>query len=326
MIHRIKSWLPFRVLAAYGESQSSNYASALAFSCMLAMFPLMLGILSLIGLAIRDPVTEAKAQTFIIQMFPGNAQPQLLDALRGVRQSAGWMGLLSLGGLLWSASSIFSTMEFAFTQIFGTKQRNLVRKKLMGLLMMMLLVLAVGLTVAASAVAALFPFAWVTGFVIGSAVMVALLVVLYRFVPNRTFELREVLPGAVLAGILIEVFSLGFPLYARFAGGFNTYGAQFGLFFLLAAWLYILSELILLGAVFNRFRLGRPDAKGLVASPMRDSREVRRPVEVIRDAKSEEQAAGSTVAPRRRRAGGYFVALALLATAIFRRRKRTTTA
>jgi len=278
--------LPIRVLVAYGESQASKYALALAFSCMLAMFPLVLGVLSLVGFAIRDPATEARAQTLIINLFPGAAQPQLLDALRGVKRSAGWMGVLSIAGLLWSAGSIFSTMEFAFTQIFGTRQRDMVRQKVMGLVMMVLLVVAVGVTVAANAVAAVFPLAWVSGFVVGSAVMVGLLVMLYRFVPNRTFEVRDVVPGAMLAGILIEVFSLGFPLYVRLAGGFNTYGAQFGLFFLLAAWLYVVSELILLGAVYNRFRLGQPTAKGLVASPMRESREVRRPIEVIRDSKS----------------------------------------
>ena len=282
----IASWLPVRVLIAYGESQAGNYALALAFSCMLAMFPLVLGVLSLVGFAIRDPATEARAQTLIINLFPSAAQPQLLDALVGVKRSAGWMGMLSVAGLLWSAGSIFSTMEFAFTQIFGTRQRDMVRQKLMGLVMMFLLVVAVGVTVAANAVAALFPLAWVSGFVVGSAVMVGLLVMLYRFVPNRTFEVRDVVPGAMLAGILIEVFSLGFPLYVRLAGGFNTYGAQFGLFFLLAAWFYVVSELILLGAVYNRFRLGQPTAKGLVASPMQESREVRRPIEVIRESKS----------------------------------------
>ena len=282
----ISSWLPVRVLIAYGESQAGNYALALAFSCMLAMFPLVLGVLSLVGFAIRDPATETRAQTLIINLFPGAAQPQLLDALVGVKRSAGWMGMLSVAGLLWSAGSIFSTMEFAFTQIFGTRQRDMVRQKLMGLVMMVLLVVAVGVTVAANSVAALFPLAWVSGFVVGSAAMVGLLVMLYRFVPNRTFELRDVVPGAMLAGILIEVFSLGFPLYVRLAGGFNTYGAQFGLFFLLAAWFYVVSELILLGAVYNRFRLGQPTAKGLVASPMQESREVRRPIEVIRESKS----------------------------------------
>lgn len=248
----IRSLVPVRVLAAYGESQAGTYASALAFACLLAMFPLMLGILSLLGLAIRDPATEAKAETLIIQMFPVAAQAQLIDALRGVKQSAGWLGLLSLAGLLWSASSIFSTVEFAFARIFDTKQRSMVKQKLMSFGMMVLLVVAVGVTLTANALAALFPFAWITGFLIGGAVMVALLVALYRLVPTRELSLRDVLPGALLAGVLIELFSLGFPLYARMAGGFATYGAQFGLFFLLAAWFYILSDLILMGAVVNK--------------------------------------------------------------------------
>ena len=289
MIRWLQSRMPWRVVVAYGESQASNYASALAFACLLAMFPLTLAIVSLVGFAVRDATMEARVQDLIIHVFPGSAQPQLLDGLHAVKTSAGWMGLLALAGLLWSASSIFSTMEFAFTQIFGTKQRDLIRQKAMGLVMMVLLVVAVGVTVAANTLAALFPFAWIAGFVIGSAIMVMLLVALYRFVPNRTFVVRDVMPGALLAGFLIELFSLGFPIYTRLAGGFNTYGAQFGLFFLLAGWFYIMSELILLGAVFNQFRLGRPTARGLVASPLHESREIRRPADVIEDSKSEAQ-------------------------------------
>jgi membrane protein len=285
LVERAKSSLPFRVITAFGESQASNYAAALAFAAFLAMFPMMLGALSIIGLAIRDPATEARFQSFILQMFPGDAQPELQHAIQGVRQSAGWLALVSLGGLVWSASGIFATMEFALTQIFGTKQRDMLRQKLMGFVMMILLVVALGITVAANAAAGYLstylPYAWVLGLLTGAAVMVTLLVLLYRFVPNRTFELREVLPGAVLAGILIEALSLAFPLYARFAGSFNTYGAQFGLFFLLATWLYLLSELLLLGAVYNRFRLGQPVKKGLIASPEHESHEAERLVDVI---------------------------------------------
>ena len=112
--------------------------------------------------------------------------------------------------------------------------------------------------------------------------MVVLLALLYRFVPNRTFRMGEVLPGALLAGVLIEALSLGFSLYAGLAGHFNTYGAQFGLFFLLATWLYLLSQLLLLGAVYNRFRLGQPATKGLIASPPEQSRAAERPVDVIK--------------------------------------------
>ncbi|HET6309750.1 MAG TPA: YihY/virulence factor BrkB family protein [Candidatus Nitrosotalea sp.] len=290
LIDRARDSLPFRVVAAFGESQAANYAGALAFAGFLAMFPMMLGMLSIIGLAIRDPATEARFQTLIIQSFPADAEAELLKALHGVKQSAGWIGLVSLGGLIWSATGIFGAMEFALTQIFGTKQRDMLRQKLMALVMMVVLVVGLGITVAANWAAGYLsgrvPYAWVLSFVIGAAVMVTLLVLLYRFVPNRTFSVRDVLPGALLAGVLIEALSLVFPLYARFAGGFNTYGAQFGLFFLLATWLYLLSELMLLGAVYNRFRLGQPATKGLIASPRAESHEPERPVDVIRRKKA----------------------------------------
>jgi membrane protein len=321
--------LPARVLIAYGQSQASNYALALAFAGFMAMFPMMLGALSIIGLATRDPATEAHVQSLILQVFPASAQSELQKALSGVKQSAGWFGLVSFAGLLWSASSIFSTMEFALTQIFGTRQRDMLRQRLMGLLMMLLLVAAIVLTVAINSVAAFFPLAswitWAIGFVAGALVMIALLLALYRFVPNRTFGMREVLWGAVLAGVLIEALSLVFPLYAKVAGGFNTYGAQFALFFLLATWFYLLSQLVLLGAVYNRFRLGEPAKPGIVASPMHESRDKRTPVEAI---KQKQEEARALEPPRRSifQRVALAVVVGLTVAAGFVRRKRPKTA
>jgi len=290
LIERAQKTLPARVLTAYGESQATNYALALAFAGFTSMFPMILGALSIIGLAIRDPATEAHLQSLVVQAFPYSAQPELLKALEGVKKSAGWLGLVSVSGLLWSAGSIFSTMEFAFTEIFGSRQRDMLRQRLMGLVMMVVLIVAIVLAVGVNALAALVPFpvvGTVSSFVIGSVVMVLLLIALYRFVPNRTFHARDVVPGALLAGVCIEAMSLAFPLYVRVAGGFNTYGAQFALFFLLATWFYLLSQLILLGAVYNKFRLGEPATHGLIASPMRESREKARPVESIEEKKAE---------------------------------------
>jgi membrane protein len=282
-----------RVVSAYGASQASNYAAALAFVGFLSMFPMMLGVLSIVGFLIRDPATEARFLNFIVQMFPNTAQSQLMQALTGVKQSAGWMGLLSLGGLIWSASGIFSTMEFALTQVFGTKQRGMLRQKAMGLVMILLLVAAIAATVAANSIVNLFPMAWLVSLVIGAVVMVTTLILLYRFVPNRTLRLQDVLPGAILGGILIELLTLAFPFYQRISHGFNTYGAQFGLFFLIATWLYLLSQVLLLGAVYNRFRLGEPHKLGLIASPARASEEIKPPVEEI---KKEQARAGRRIA------------------------------
>ena len=315
---------------AFGESNASNFALALAFAGFMSMFPMIAGALAIVGIAVRDPATEMHVQSLIIQVFPGSAQEELVKALHGVKHSVGLFGVLSVAGLLWSASSIFSTMEFSLTEIFGTRQRDMIRQRAMGLLMMLVLVFAIVVTMGINALAAFLPFAWLWSFIVGALLMVGLLLVLYRFVPNRTFRLREVLPGAVLAGTGIELLSFAFPLYARFAGGFNTYGATFALFFLLATWFYLLSQLILLGAVFNRFRLGSPDAEGIVASPAHESRDKPRPADAIR-AKQRESLGGETrppaQKPRRsvfqRVALGGVVALALVAGAARRRRPKT---
>ena len=263
------------------------------------MFPLILGALALIGLAIRDPATEVRFQLFVINVFPASAQPELQQAMRGVKESAGWLSVVSIAGLLWSAGSIFSTMEFALTQIFGTRQRDMLRQRLMGLIMMVLLVVAIVATVGANALADFVPAVGaVLSFLFGSVVMVSLLVALYRFVPNRTFRTRDVIPGALIAGVLVEILALAFPLYARIAGGFNTYGAQFALFFLLATWFYLLSQLLLLGAVYNKFRLGEPSAHGLIASPMREARTRALPVDAIEQEKAADE---PSPGPRRSR-------------------------
>ena len=310
VVERAQKTLPVRVVTAYGESQASNYALALAFAGFMAMFPLILGALSIIGLAIRDPHTEASLTLLVVQVFPSTAQPELLSALHGVKASAGWLGLVSLAGLIWGAGGIFSTMEFALTRIFGTKQRDLLRQRFMGLLMMLVVVAAIVLLVLINAATAFFPDQWITSFAAGAVVMVALLVALYRFVPNRPFELGDVLPGALLTGLLIEALSFVFPLYARIAGGFNTYGAQFGLFFLLATWFYLISQLVLLGAVYNKFRLAESEATHV-------------PLQAVEPEKVVEE---RDRVPRRsifqRLALGAVVALAVAAGALRRRRPK----
>ncbi len=336
---KVQGWLPVRVLMAFGASQASNYASALAFNAMLSMFPLILGILSIVGLSLRDPATEARVEQLIIQSFPMSTSQQadLMQAIHGVKQAAGWLGLISIAGFIWSASGIFSSMEFVFAEIFGIQQRDMVRQKLMGILMMVVLVVALGAAVGATTLAALLPGSWLVSFVIGALVMMTLLVLLYRLVPNRSYPIRHVLPGALLAGLLIEVLTLVWPLYARVSNGFNTYGKDFALFFVLAAWFYLLSNLILLGAVYNKFRLGRPVNEGLIATPEDKARAIKRPGEAIEDEKRKlpppsppraegrrEGAPASTADSHRpalpRRAAGYVVVGLAMLPRLLRRR------
>ena len=290
MIQKVQRWLPVRVLQAFGASQAGNYASALAFNTLLAMFPLMLGILAIIGLSVRDPAAEARFQLLIIATFPSTAQPELIRALHGVKDSAGLLGIISIAGLIWSGSGIFATMEFAFAQIFGIPQRDTVRQKLMGFVMMIVLIVAVGVTVGANALVGLLPAAWLLSLSSARPRWSACSCCCTGWCRIARTRCARCCPARCSRACSSRCSSLAFPLYEHIAGGFNTYGAQFALFFLLAAWFYLLSNLVLLGAVYNKFRAGAPKKLGLIASPRRESREVASPHEVIEQKKAEDPA------------------------------------
>ncbi len=286
MLKRLPRSRPVQVIQAYGSAQGGNYAAGLAFNAFLAMFPLILGILAIVGLVINDPAVQTNVYNGVVSVFPSDAHQQILSALNGVKHNAGILGIISIAGLLWSGTSLFASMEFALTKIFGTTQRDTLRQRLMGLVMVLVFIAAVLLTVTANSAAALSPGAGVLGALLGAVVLIALVIIIYRWVPNRTFSLGDVWQGAVVAGVLIELFSLLFPLYAKLSKGFGTYGQQFALFFLLATWLSFMSQFILIGAVFNKIRLGTPKDEGIFASSDAKSRAHKEPHQAIDEQKA----------------------------------------
>ena len=263
----VKRWYPVRLAKAYSQAQSGNYARSLALSMFMSMFPLMLGVLAVLGLVIHDPHVQARVEAAVVGFFPSDAHAALVRTLDGVRRHSGVLSLVAVLGMLWGGSSIFTTMEWVLDRLFGARQRGFLRQRLMALLMTVVFAAAIVLTVFLNSALALVKVVPFLGPVIGAGVWIAFMLTIYRIVPHRTFRLSEVWRGAVLAGLLMEVLSLLWPLYMHFTHGFSSYGTAFALFFLLATWLYFLSQLILLGAVVNRLSLGPPLEEGAVAEP-----------------------------------------------------------
>jgi membrane protein len=266
---RLKSSTVVRVVQAYGSSQSGNNASGLAFNAFMAMFPMILGALAIIGLVVNSPGIRDRAQAFILRTFPGRSGAELSGVVTNdLHHYAGLLGIVGVLGLIWGCTNFFASLEFCLGRIFDIGQRDFLRQRAMGAVMMLALVAALLVAIGATTLMNLVPVMAGLGPLAGFLAMALLTLVIYRLVPNRSFRLRELWPGAVLAGLLIELITLLFPLYAKLAHGFDTYGQSLALFFLLATWLAFLSQFILIGAVWNRVRLGETfTASGLLASP-----------------------------------------------------------
>ncbi len=256
------------MIGTYGSTQSGNNAAGLAFNAFMAMFPMILGALSIIGLVVGNPGIRSQAQSLILRTFPGRSGAELSAVVTNdLHHYAGLLGIVGVLGLVWGCTNFFASLEFCLGRIFDIGQRDFLRQRGMGAVMMLVLVATLLVAIGATTLMNLVPVMAGLGPLAGFLAMALLNLVIYRLVPNRTFRLRELWPGAALAGGMIELITLLFPLYAKLAHGFDTYGQSLALFFLLATWLAFLSQFILIGAVWNRVRLGEKfTASGLLAS------------------------------------------------------------
>ena len=141
--------------------------------------------------------------------------------------------------------------------------------------MTILFVVAIVVTIGINSLIALPGIIWglfepLAGLVVWSLFMLAI----YRLVPNRTYRIRHLWPGVLIAerrdgapdAALARVHRTSRRVRRRTA-------PSLALVFLLASWLYFLAEFILLGAVANRMHDGEPDARGLLAE--RTARRIR---------------------------------------------------
>jgi len=274
MLNRIGAVLartyPVRLAMAFGDSQAGNYASGLAFTSFVSMFPLILGLLAVLGLVTSGPHLRHGFINAVFGFFPVESRAPLTAALDGVRQHSGLLGVISLAGTLWSGSALFTSMEFALGRVIGAGQRDFLRQRAMTFLMTLLFAIAVVATVFLNSVAAVMQGIPQLAPVLGLVVWLAFMTAIYRLVPNRTYTVRRMWPGVLLAGVLMEALTLLWPLYTRLTHGFNTYGSAFALFFVLATWLYFFALFTLLGAVANRMHAGGPSVGGLIATRTRD--------------------------------------------------------
>jgi membrane protein len=255
---------------AFKESSADNVpmlAGGVAFFAFLAVFPALIAAVSLYGL-IADPATVAEQLRSITSALPETAQPLIADQLNSVVSTSGGAlttGLVvSLLAALWSASGGTGNLMKAVNIAYDEEEhRSGIKVKAIALGLTIGAIVFVLLSLALVAVVPIVldalqlgtvgrVIAQIVRWVVLIAVVIVALAVVYRIAPDRDApRIRWVSVGALVAGLLWVLGSLGFSLYVNFFGNYNkTYGALAGVVVLLL-WLYLTSYIVLLGAEIN---------------------------------------------------------------------------
>ncbi len=189
-------------------------ASAIAYIALFSLFPLILLSISLASFKLAP----AMDQQAIIQRleFVAPALGQLLGQnIDEIIRARGHVTGFALLGLVWSASTFFYTLTHTLNEIWHVKQRRAAwRRRGTSILFVMLFIgPALFLISFAGSVIAnirlwlpdqIIPFGFGVSLILTTLLDIALYMALYMILPHGTSTWREVLAGAVGAGILWE--------------------------------------------------------------------------------------------------------------------------
>jgi membrane protein len=273
-----------KFVAAWGELRAGEGAILVAWQLLFSLFPMVIGMLSIVGLVLQDPERQAAIAKSITEQFPEQAS-ELVAIVGETRDLGTILGIVSVVGLLWAGSNLFGTMATVFDRFYGVPDRGFVEQRLISFLMMAVYAVLATVSVASSSLTGILvglseevlPFevpnvAFLIGWAISLISAILMFLVLYRVVPNAKIRIWHVGKGSVLAGLLFVALTQIFPLYLHYLGaGFATYKAL-GVFLLLMTWFYFLGMILCVGALLNAILSGHCPVVAQKPEPATDQR------------------------------------------------------
>ncbi|WP_433395594.1 YihY/virulence factor BrkB family protein [Streptomyces sp. CA-146814] len=256
-------------LKEFQDDELADRAAALTYYGVLALFPALLVLVSLLGIAGESATKEVLEN--LQKLAPGSARDIISDAVEQLQGNAGvgsFMAIVGLAVAVWSASGYVAGFIRTSNAVYDMPEGRPVWK-----ILPLRLALTVTLMVLACASALIVVFSGGIARQAGAAlgigdtpltiwsiakwpVLVLLVVVmialLYWAAPNAKGRgFRWVTPGSFLALVIWLAASAGFAFYvANFASYNKTYGALAGVVVFLV-WLWITNLAILLGLEFD---------------------------------------------------------------------------
>src|SRR3954451_24370200 len=258
-----------RTVKQFGEDKLTTWAAALTYFGILSLFPMMLALVSVLG--VIGPSAIQPLMDNLSTVAPGPAKDILTNVLTSLQSNKGGSTvalIIGLAAAIWSASGYIGAFMDAANNVWDVPEGRPIWKKL-PVRLGVTVILLVLLTITALAVVFTGPLAQKLGDLIGLGstfvsvwsiakwpillVIVSFMIsLLYWACPNvKQPGFPWVSAGGLLAVVLWIIASALFALYVSNFGSYNkTYGSLGGVIVFLI-WLWITNIIVLLGAEFN---------------------------------------------------------------------------
>ncbi len=234
-------------------------AAAIAYFALFSLFPLIVLSISIASLNLGSLMDQQRVVHELEFIAPalGELLGQNIDEIIRVRGS---VTIVALVGLVWSASTIFFVLSGTLYEIWGGKRNRPVWKRRGLAILFVLAFVGPALLLASfggSMIANLLPLlpeqiipiGGVVSIVVAILLDVALFMVLYIMLPHGASTWREILPGAVGAGLLWEIAKKAFLFFiSTYMSVSNLVYGSVAAIIAFLAWAYLSGLIFLFGA------------------------------------------------------------------------------
>jgi YihY family inner membrane protein len=251
-----RTWaaVPVAVFKKFGEDRAGNLAGLIAYYGFFSLFPLLLVLVTVLGFFLADdPQLRRDVLDSALAQFPVLGD-QLQDNT-GQLDGSTFALVAGVVSALWAGTGVMKAAQDAMNDVWDVpiRQRpNLLVAVARSFLMFVVLGGSVALTtLLTGAMGAIGGNIVVRGLgvLLGGVVNVGVFLVAFRVLTVRDVPLKQLAPGAALAGGAWMVLQLlgGYLLDHQISKADQTYGA-FAVVIGLLWWFYIQAQVVLVGA------------------------------------------------------------------------------
>ena len=257
--------------------RGTHLAAMIAYFALLSLVPMLLLAFALLGFA-HQQSEGGRLVHALHHIFPSTSVTSIDNAVNSIRRNAATLGIIGGVVLLWSSLSLFSVLESAFNIVYGRPNRSFLRGKALAfvLLVSSLITLVASLLAGSIGVYLLKRYAgdflgntyvaWTLALLVELAGLLLFLVTVYYVLTNVRLNLRDVLPGAVTAALILgatfQVLGIYLNLVSHDLRVLQALGGPVILLF----WLYVMANVIVFGAEVNWW-VGQHRAARAIAAP-----------------------------------------------------------
>lgn len=252
------------------DDEALSKGAAIAFYTVTSIGPVLLIVVAITGLAFGHDAAQNAISTQLNGLMGQQTAEVIQTAIAGAAgKSSGTVAtIIGIATLIATTTGVFGEMQSALNSIWKAKPRattisRLIRARAaslglvaaLGFLLIVSLAVSAGLTAFGNYLDAIVPIGKLIlpllNFVVSLALLAVLFASIYKVLPDRRLEWRDVIIGAVVTSVL---FTVGKSLIGWYLGSIavaSSYGAAGGLIVLLL-WVYYSVQIFLLGAEFTK--------------------------------------------------------------------------